>query len=338
MRALVYSAPGQLDWQQVPDPAVPADGVLVRPLAVARCDLDAPMAAFGMFPGPYVVGHELVGEVVEVGAESDAVVGSRVCVPFQVSCGTCDPCLDGRTAVCRTYRAPAGAAYGFGEKGGGHGGAVADLLAVPHASHLLVPAPAGVPDTALALLPDNVLDAYRAVAPQLAERPGAEVLVLAGAVPSIGLYAAGLAVALGAAAVRYVDTDPERCALARALGAEVTLLEGPLPRRFDRAEVVVDGTASAEGLACAIRSTEDLGLLTVVGIVLGDAAVPVLEMYTRGITLHSSRADSRRHLPALLALVARGVFDPLAVPVTEAAFDDAREAWLAPATKLVLTR
>ena len=321
----------------MPDPELPADGVLVRPLAVARCDLDAPMAAFGLFPGPYVVGHELVGEVVAVGPDAQAVVGSRVCVPFQVSCGTCAPCRAGRTSVCSTHRSPAGAAFGFGEKGGGHGGAVAELLAVPHADHLLVPAPAGVPDTALALLPDNVLDAYRAVGPQLAERPGAQVLVLAGAVPSIGLYAVGLALALGAGGVRYVDSDPQRCELATALGATATLLEGPPPRRVERAEVVVDGTATAEGLACAIRSTADLGLLTVVGIVFGEASVPVLEMYTRGITLHASRADSRRHLPALLDLVASGRFDPLRVPVRQVPFADAAEAWLEPATKLVLT-
>jgi alcohol dehydrogenase len=60
-------------------------------------------------------------------------------------------------------------------------------------------------------------------------------------------------------------------------------------------------------------------------------------MYTRGITLHTSRANSRGHLPAVLALASSGVFDPLGVPTTTASFDDAVDAWLAPATKLVLT-
>jgi alcohol dehydrogenase len=75
-----------------------------------------------------------------------------------------------------------------------------------------------------------------------------------------------------------------------------------------------------------------------VGIVFGDVPVPVLEMYTRGITLHTSRAESRRHLPAVLELAASGAFDPLAVPTTTVPFDEAADAWLAPATKLVLTR
>ena len=338
MRALVLSGPGRLAWEELPDPAVGPRGALVRPLAVARCDLDAPMAALGLFPGPFPVGHEVVAEVVEVGADVALRPGSRVSVPFQVSCGECRPCRAGRTVACTTYRAPAGAAYGFGPRGGGHGGAVADLLAVPHADHALVAAPPELSDVALATLPDNAVDAWRTVGPQLRGRAGAEVLVLAGAVPSIGLYAVALARALGAGRVRYVDDDGQRCAAAAELGAEVTRREGPWPRRYDRAEVVVDGTAEPAGLACAVRSMEDEGVLTVVGIVFGDASLPLLEMYTRGITVHLSRADSRRHLPEVLALAASGAFDPLAVPTTVVPFEDAADAWLEPATKLVLRR
>jgi threonine dehydrogenase-like Zn-dependent dehydrogenase len=336
MRALFYESPGSLAWQEAPDPVPAPHGAVVRPLAVARCDLDAPMATLGLFPGPFPVGHELVAEVVEVGRDVDTRVGARVSVPFQVSCGACPPCVAGRTSACTAYRAPAGAAFGFGERGGGHGGAVADLLAVPHADHLLVPAPEGLSDAALATLPDNVVDAYRAVGPALAERPGADVLVLAGAVPSIGLYAVALACALGAGSVRYVDAAP--LGVAQALGATATHLEDGWPRRLDRAQIVLDGTADPAGLACAGRSTADLGLLTVVGIVFGEAPLPLLEMYTRGITLHTSRADSRRHLPAVLELATSGAFDPLVVPTTAASLDDAADAWLAPATKLVLTR
>ncbi|MGY1606145.1 zinc-dependent alcohol dehydrogenase [Geodermatophilus sp. SYSU D00700] len=338
MRALVSTGPGRLGWEEVPDPEVAPHGALVRPLAVARCDLDAPMAALGLFPGPVPVGHELVADVVEVGADVALRPGARVSVPFQVSCGGCGPCRAGRTVACTTYRAPAGAAYGFGVRGGGHGGAVAELLAVPHADHALVAAPPALSDVALATLPDNAVDAWRAVGPQLRERPGAEVLVLAGAIPSIGLYAVALARALGAGGVRYVDDDEQRCAAATSLGAEVTRREGGWPRRYDRADVVVDGSADPAGLACAVRSTEDQGLLTVVGILFGEAALPLLEMYTRGITVHLSRADSRRHLPEVLGLAASGAFDPLAVPTTTVPFDAAAEVWLQPATKLVLAR
>ncbi len=340
MRQLAFLDAGRVAWQEAPDPQLPgALGALVRPLAVARCDLDLPMAAFGFFPGPFAVGHETVAEVIAVGDEvTERSVGDRVIVPFQVSCGTCVACHDGRFGACHTYRARAGGAFGFGEAGGGHGGAVADVLAVPAADHMLLPAPPGSA-SALCSLPDNACDAYRAVGPQLAEHPGAEVLIVAGAAASIGLYAVSFARALGSALVRYVDRDAERCAAAAALGAEVEHQHGPWPRRYDRAPITVEASGELEGLNAALRSTDDYGYCTAVAIHFAPTvALPLLEMYTRGITLHLSRADSRRLLPVVLELFAEGRFDPLAVPTTVVPWDSADEAWLAPATKLVLDR
>lgn len=66
--------------------------------------------------------------------------------------------------------------------------------------------------------------------------------------------------------------------------------------------------------------------------------LPLLEMYTRGITVHTSRADSRRYLPDVLAMVAAGRIDPLAVPTTVIGWDDAAEHWLDPGLKIVVTR
>jgi alcohol dehydrogenase len=160
-----------------------------------------------------------------------------------------------------------------------------------------------------------------------------------GAGPSIGLYAVHLAVALGAGSVRYADLDAGRCAAAQALGAEVHHVTDGWPRRFDRAAVVVENTGTDEGMACALRSTEDFGTCTAVAINFAPAVpVPLLEMYTRGITLLTSRADSRRHLPTLLALAAEGVIDPLLVETEVADWGDGAEAWLLPRTKVVLTR
>jgi threonine dehydrogenase-like Zn-dependent dehydrogenase len=340
VRSLVFSGPGQIGWSEVPDPPEPAPSdAVVRPLAVARCDLDLPMAAFGIFPGPFTVGHEAVAEVVAVGEEVRSHrVGDRVSVPFQVSCGDCAPCRGARFAACTTYRAPAGSAFGFGERGGGHGGAVSDLLTVPAADHLLLTAPSDVSSEALCTLPDNVLDAYRAVGPPLRDRPGADVLVVGGAAASIGLYAVHLAVALGAGAVRYADQDADRCATAEALGARVHHGEG-WPRRFDRAAIVVENSGTPEGLSCALRSTEDYGTCTTVAINFAPTVpVPLLEMYTRGVTLVVSRADSRLHLAAVLTLAADGVIDPLLVPTDVVDWADAADAWLAPCTKLVLRR
>ncbi len=341
MRQLTFVEAGRVEWQEVADPerADPA-GALVRPLAVARCDLDLPMAALGIFPGPFAVGHETVGEVVWVGEKvRDRRVGERVLVPFQVSCGSCPACRDGRFPACVTYRVRAGAAFGFGEAGGGHGGAVADLLAVPHADHMLVQAPAALSPVVACTLPDNAIDGYRAVGPQLEQRPGADVLVVGGAAASIGLYAIAAARALGASSVRYADRDPQLCGAAADLGAQVEHHEGDWPRRFERAAITVDNTGDPAGLATTLRSTDDLGTCTSVAIHFApETPVPLLEMYTRGVTFHVSRANSRALLPEVLALVADGRLEPLAVPTTVVPWDRGDEAWLEPATKLVLDR
>ena len=339
MRELTYSGPGRLAWHEIEDPKVTPGGALVRPLAVARCDLDPALVQFGLFPGSFPVGHEVVAQVVEVGPEVARVkVGETVLVPFQVSCGACPACRREHYAACETYAAPAGASFGFGEAGGGHGGAVADLLAVPAADHMLVAAPGGVSPAALAVLPDNVVDAYRSVGPPLAREPGADVLIIGGAGQSIGLYASALALALGAGSVRYVDRDPLRCAAAERLGADVTRHDGDWPRRFERAAITVENTAEPDGLRCAVQSTEAYGTCTSVAIHFGGAVeLPLLSMYTRGITLEVGRCDSRRHVETVLALVTEGRFDPLAVETTLVGWDEALERWLEPAIKLVVS-
>lgn len=340
MRHLVFVEPGRLEWQDAPDPEPGPGQAVVRPLAVSRCDLDAAMAGFGIFPGPYPVGQEIAAEIVAVG---DGVThiqeGQRVAVPFQVSCGRCSACTGGRYAACDPYYARAGAAFGFGESGGGHGGGLADLLLVPDADHLLLAAPESISDVALATIPDNLIDAYRTVVDGLRERPGADVLIVGGDAPSISLYTILCARALGAGTVRYADNDPQRLAVAADLGAETIDIGPQFPRRLDRAPIVVGASLSIEGLHCAVRSTEPYGRLTVVTIHFSAATpLPMLEMYTRGITLHTSRADSRRYLPEVLELVAGGRIDPLQVPTTVIDWDDAAEHWLDPAVKLVVTR
>ena len=341
MRQLTFVEAGRVEWREQPDAVAPDPaGAVVRPLAVARCDLDLPMATAGLFPGPFALGHETVAEVVAVGEQvRQHRRGDRVLVPFQVSCGTCPACQDTRFGGCTTYRGRIGAAFGFGEAGGGFGGAVSDLLAVPAADHLLLPAPSAVPVAALATLPDNVADGYRAVGPLLRERPDAEVLIVGGMVKSVTLYAVATALAVGARRVRYVDGDPGSLAAAKALGADIVEHHGSWPRRFDRALITVDGTGDPEGLATVLRSTEDYGYCTSVAIYFGSSTpVPLLEMYTRGVTFHVSRADSRRLLPEVIDLVASKLLDPLRIPTTVVPWDQAPSAWLEPATKLVLVR
>src|SRR5947207_5251747 len=137
MEQLFFVEAGRVEWREVPPPQI-VDGTdaLVRPLAVATCDLDTgQIHGLAPFPGPYPLGHEGVGEVVAIGPDVAAVsVGQRVIIPFQISCGRCGRCLRGLTASCE--RVNPGAMYGLEPLGGPWGGLLADLVRVPWADHM----------------------------------------------------------------------------------------------------------------------------------------------------------------------------------------------------------
>ena len=327
---------GRAEWQDSPDPTLRGAGeAIVRPLAVAMCDLDAwVLRGTVPFEGPYALGHEFVAEVVEAGDEAGVVPGDRVIVTFQVSCGECERCRSGRTGNCSEV--PRGSMYGVpGAVGGDWGGALADLVRVPFARPMLFELPEGIEPEAVASLSDNVADAWRAVGPQLAEQPGARVLVVGGGAHSISLYAAQIAVALGAEGVDFIDSDPDRLALAERLGA--TPVEGSPPRRAGSYPITVNAGLDHASLHCAIRSTEPDGTCTNVGIYFEpETPLPLFEMYTRGIRFHTGRVNSSAVLPEVLGLVADGRLDPSAVTSSVVSFDDAPEALADPPTKLVV--
>ncbi len=339
MLQLTFTAPHRLEWREARAPTLDSDAAaLVRPLAVATCDLDELIVSGSSpFAPPFPIGHECVAEVVETG---DAVrgldPGTLVSVPFQISCGACPQCRRGRSSNCSAV--PFMSTYGFGPAVERWGGFLSDLVQVPFAEPMLVPLPSGVAPAAVASASDNIADAWRAVAPGLAEDPGAPVLVVGGASSgSIGLYAAGIAVALGAERVVYVDADEGRRAIASSLGAEPL---GDTPNRLGAFPVTVDACADAEGLGLALRSTAPDGTCTSCAIYFGEQPrLPLLEMYTKGITFRTGRANAREAIGDVLELVASGDLSPELVTTHTVAWGDAAEAlaeggW----TKLVVER
>ncbi|HEX4467553.1 MAG TPA: alcohol dehydrogenase catalytic domain-containing protein [Solirubrobacteraceae bacterium] len=339
MNQLTYTGPDKLEWREASAPRLESDAAaLVRPLAVATCDLDALIVeGASPFPPPFPIGHECVAEVIEVGdAVGVAEPGDLVSVPFQISCGACRPCRRGRSSNC----AEAGfmASYGFGPAVERWGGFLSDVVAVPYAEHMLVPVPPGLEPASVASASDNISDAWRAVAPGLQAEPGAAVLVVGGAAAgSIGLYAAGIAVALGAEAVLYVDADEDRRATAEKLGAQ-TLAE--TPKRAGSHPITVDASGDPEGLGLALRSTAPDGVCTSTAIYFGEQpSLPLLEMYTKGITFHTGRANAREAMPHVLELAHSGALRPELVTSKIVAWEDAAAAlcergW----TKLVFER
>ena len=346
MQQLEIIGAREVEWRDAPDPQLQGDGeAIVRPLAVALCDLDAAFLTGAVPIGdPFPLGHECIAEVVEIGDDVATVrPGDRVVVPFQISCGGCPACAAGRTGSCTSV--PRGSAYGMAPLGGDWGGALADALRVPFADAMLVGLPEGLEPQGLASVADNVPDGFRAVAHPLAAEPGAEVLIVGGFARSVGIYAAACAVALGAARVLYADSDPDRLARADAVGAEVLEIVADddgrpaWPSRFGRFPITVDASGQHAGLHTALRSTRADGTCTSVAIYFEPTTpLPLLEMYTRGCTLHTSRCHARAEIPAVLDLITAGRLDPALVTSAVVGFDDAPDALAAPPTKLVLVR
>jgi alcohol dehydrogenase len=337
MRALTLTEDRSVEWREVDDPRLEGPGeAIVRPLAVALCDLDRPIIlGEAPVPPPVAIGHECVAEVVEVGESvSSFAPGDVVVVPFQISCGKCDRCRAGLTGDCREV--PPGSMYGFGAFGGDWGGLVSDLARVPFGEAMLLPVPAGVEPATLASASDNLPDAWRTVAAPLAEHPGADVLIIGGGARSIGLYAVDFARALGAGEIAYVDTDPGRLALAAELGAEP--IEG-LERKYRRRQITVNASVTHEGLHAALRSTARGGVCTSVGIFYEELTpMPLLEMYTAGVRFVTGRVAARPVIPPILDLAAGGGIHPEKVTSNVAAWEDAPDAVLAEETKLVIER
>jgi alcohol dehydrogenase len=154
---------------------------------------------------------------------------------------------------------------------------------------------------------------------------------------SIGLYAAALAVALGAGSVLYVDADFERARIATTLGAQT--LADP-PKRLGPFAITVDSSADPAGLKLALRSTSPDGVCTSTAIYFGEQpALPLLEMYTKGITFRTGRANARPAMPHVLELTASGALHPELVTTKTVGWADAADALLERDwTKLVIER
>ena len=335
MRALTFAGKDKIEWRDAPDSKLQGDGeALVRPVAVATCDLDQ-LIVRGMIPfeEPFPLGHECVAEVTEVGDGVEGFApGDLVSVPFQISCGECDRCRRGNTGNCE--RVERMAMYGL-PMGTNYGGFLSDSARVPFADSMLVGVDEGIDPAAIASLSDNIPDAWRTVGPQLAERPGAPVLICGGGA-SIALYAAQIALALGAERVDFAGGNSYIRGKAEEIGA--TMLDQEFPKRLGPYPITVDASANPDGLHCALRSTDGDGICTSIGIYFEDVALPLLEMYTKNTRFDTGRCHARPAMEPLLDLVRSGKFHPEQVTAETATWDDAAEAVAGHRGKLVISR
>jgi len=228
-RGVVYMKPGLVEVQDIAYPKLAIGdrkcdhGVILKIVATNICGSDQHMvrgrttAEAGL-----VLGHEITGQVIEAGRDVEFIkVGDIVSVPFNIACGRCRNCKEGKTGICLNVNpARPGAAYGYVDMGGWVGGQ-AEYVMIPYADFNLLKFPD--PDQALekikdlTLLSDIFPTGYHG-AVTAGVGPGSIVYV-AGAGP-VGLACAASCHLLGAAVVIVGDLIPERLTQARSFGCE----------------------------------------------------------------------------------------------------------------------
>jgi threonine dehydrogenase-like Zn-dependent dehydrogenase len=230
MKAVCYYGKEDIRVETVPDPVIvnPRDAI-VKVTATAICGSDLHIYG-GYIPTMKkgdVLGHEFMGEVVEVGSRNSKLkVGDRVVVPFTIACGNCFFCKQQLWSLCDNSNPNAWIAeqisgysgsglFGYSHMYGGYAGGQAEYVRVPFADVGPLPVPSTLSDEQVLFLSDILPTGYMA-AENCNIRPGDTVAVW-GCGP-VGQFAIQSAFLLGAERVIAIDRFPERLALAASLG------------------------------------------------------------------------------------------------------------------------
>lgn len=232
MKALVWHGKEDIRYDTVSDPAIeePRDAI-IKVTSCAICGSDLHLfhnLVPAMLPGD-IMGHETMGEVVEVGsaAKGSLKKGDRVVIPFTIQCGECDQCRRGNFSVCqRTNRKKAlgdkafghatAGLFGYTHLTGGYPGGQAEYLRVPFADTTHIKVPDGIEDEKLLFLSDILPTGWQA-AVQADIQPGDTVAVWD--CGPVGQMTIRSAILLGAEKVIAIDNLPERLSMASAAGA-----------------------------------------------------------------------------------------------------------------------
>jgi threonine dehydrogenase-like Zn-dependent dehydrogenase len=234
MKAICWQGKKDLRCEEVPDPIIqdPKDAIIrVTSTCICGSDLHLMNGFVPTMCAGDVMGHEPMGEVVEVGTEAKAKglkVGDRVVVPFQMICGECEQCLAGNYSVCQVTNRNADLAkaffgdttaglFGYSHITGGYAGGQAEYMRVPFAATTLIKVPKAGPDEKYLFLSDILPTGWQAAA--FADIQPTDTVAVWGCGP-VGLFTILSARVLGAKRVIAIDDVPERLAKAAELGAE----------------------------------------------------------------------------------------------------------------------
>ncbi len=310
MKALLYSEfGGPIQVTEVPDPAPPADGVLVRVEASGLCrsDWHAWAGHDDTVTLPHVPGHEFAGVVAAVGAEvSTARVGDRVTAPFVNGCGRCEWCRAGQAQICANQTQP-----GF-DVWGSH----AQFVTVRAADVNLVRLPDDLGFDAAASLGCRFATAFHALTQRAGVTAGEWVAVHGAG--GVGLSTIMIAAALGARPIA-VDRSPAALQLATQLGAEHTIVAGDdddIPATVAAltgggAQVSVDAVGARTTSVNSVLSLRRRGRHVQVGLFAdGVPTLPLERVLTWELSVLGSHGMAAVDYPDMLRLVSSGRLRP----------------------------
>lgn len=312
MRAAVFNEfKGPIEVGNVPDPVVPADGVVVRVRAngICRSDWHAWQGHDSDVALPHVPGHELAGIIEAVGPDVRGWrAGERVTVPFVAGCGRCEFCLRGQQQVCAHQFQPGFTGWG----------AFAEFVAIEHADTNLVRLPDSLDHTSAASLGCRFSTAFRAVVER--GRVGAGEWLAVHGCGGVGLSAVMIGAACGARVIA-VDISAAQLALAREFGAEVLLnaeTTNDVPGAIidstgGGAHLSIDGLGSRSTLRNSLLCLRPQGRHVQVGLTLGqdlDPPIPMQVIIAKELRLLGSHGMAAHRFEALFNLVARGAVNP----------------------------
>lgn len=332
MRTVVCAEPGHMTLERRDPPSCGPEEALLRIRRIGVCGTD--IHAYGgnqpYFSYPRVLGHELAGEVVEVGSEGNTeLVGKRAYVIPYLHCGECRACRQGRSNCCQRIQV-----IGVHRDGG-----MCDTLAVP-LDHLVVSETLSLDQ--LALVECMAIGAH---AVRRSELNHGELAVVCGAGP-IGMGVAQIARERGAQVV-VIDTNPERLAFCRdKLGIELTLnpakddIDAALKGLSDGelADVVFDATGNPAAMQAGFDLAGQGGRYVLVSIVKADISFSDPDFHRKELTLLASRNATRADFEQVTQLMKSGRLKADAMITHRAELADVPErmpAWCTPATGVV---
>lgn len=300
MKTLICNKPYDLEYITQPVPTIEANEVLLKVKAVGICgtDIHAYTGRQPFFSYPRVFGHEICGEIVEIGAGCKKVkTGDKVAVIPAVSCQKCSACKNGKTNCCENI-----SLYGVHQDGG-----FSEYLAVYENNVVVVPQEFS--DISVAFIECFAIGAH---AVRRAEIKKAENVLVVGAGP-IGLVTAAIAKAEGAHVV-IVDIDEKRCQHAENCLNVKTFT----PKQADYSEqikesfngaladVIFDVTGNKSSMSGSVNHICHGGKIVFVGLYIGDLILDDPTFHKKETTLLSSRNATRQDFEKVISLYQAG--------------------------------